>query len=583
MSGGLIFFGIVALIVLVAILKTAVIVPQKTAYIVERLGKYRCTLDAGFHILVPFIDHIAYRHTLKEQAIDVPPQQCITKDNIAVDVDGILYMQVMDPAKASYGIGNYLFATTQLAQTTMRSEMGKLDLDRSFEERTTINAAIVSAVDKASDPWGIKVTRYEIKNITPPRTIRDAMESVAAQAAVIEQKALRKELRELLFREASVRSEKAKEHALETGNYDLTREHLNFQVSKGGKIEPIDKSKSIPAMIAENLLARGIEDPNAKNPERRYRTVVNFILGGSRERMHEIAFGNQKVNLDKGADNAGIRRTKDIEHWAQDMYQFMCDRYGEDNVVAFYVHLDELNPHVHCTVLPITQDNKFSYKKIFAGKDKFEHRRRTLALHDALAKVNEKWGLGRGTSISETGARHRSTEEYRRHLEQECSNLQESIINHKRALSDLIVEMQLAEKRSKGLTTMIENLEKQKGDIEKELDNLRKQIRNTNGDKTYLQLQKDKLEKNLNDINSKLADKQAKLENADQKLTQLKADYDEIKQRADELKEEARASAVTVQKNIHTELTCALYENVVSDFKMRLPVLDKSLLKAFED
>ena len=176
MSGGLVFFGSVALLVIIAILKTAVIVPQKTAYIVERLGKYRCTLEAGFHVLFPFIDRIAYRHTLQEQAIDVPPQECITKDNIAVSVDGILYMQVMDPAKASYGIGNYLFATTQLAQTTMRSEMGKLDLDRSFEERTSINAAIVAAVDKASDPWGIKVTRYEIKNITPPRTIRDAME-----------------------------------------------------------------------------------------------------------------------------------------------------------------------------------------------------------------------------------------------------------------------------------------------------------------------------------------------------------------------------------------------------------------------
>ena len=176
LNGALVFFGIVAFIVLVAICKTAVIVPQKTAYIVERLGRYRSTLDAGFHILVPFIDRIAYKHTLKEQAIDVPPQECITKDNIAVSVDGILYMQVMDPAKASYGIGNYLFATTQLAQTTMRSEMGKLDLDRSFEERTTINAAIVNAVDKASAPWGIKVTRYEIKNITPPRTIRDAME-----------------------------------------------------------------------------------------------------------------------------------------------------------------------------------------------------------------------------------------------------------------------------------------------------------------------------------------------------------------------------------------------------------------------
>ena len=171
-----VFFAVVAIVVLVAILKTAIVVPQKTAFIVERLGKYRCTLEAGFHILVPFFDKIAYRHTLKEQAIDVPPQECITKDNIAVSVDGILYMQVMDPVKASYGIGNYLFATTQLAQTTMRSEMGKLDLDRSFEERMAVNSAIVAAVDKASDPWGIKVTRYEIKNITPPRTIRDAME-----------------------------------------------------------------------------------------------------------------------------------------------------------------------------------------------------------------------------------------------------------------------------------------------------------------------------------------------------------------------------------------------------------------------
>ena len=176
MEFGLVFSAVIATIVIVAIIKTAVIVPQKTAYIIERLGKYRCTLDAGFHILIPFLDRVAYRHTLKEQAIDVPPQECITKDNIAVSVDGILYMQVMDPAKASYGIGNYLFATTQLAQTTMRSEMGKLDLDRSFEERTAINQAIVSAVDKASDPWGIKVTRYEIKNITPPQSIRDAME-----------------------------------------------------------------------------------------------------------------------------------------------------------------------------------------------------------------------------------------------------------------------------------------------------------------------------------------------------------------------------------------------------------------------
>src|SRR5574344_2304521 len=173
--GPIIMVAIVVL-ALYLIVKYVRVVPQKQAYIVERLGKYRCTLDAGFHLLMPLVDRVAYKHSLKEQVIDVPPQQCITKDNIAVDVDGILYLQVMDPVKASYGIGNYLFATTQLAQTTMRSEMGKMDLDRSFEERTTINAAIVEAVDKASDPWGVKVTRYEIKNITPPQTIRDAME-----------------------------------------------------------------------------------------------------------------------------------------------------------------------------------------------------------------------------------------------------------------------------------------------------------------------------------------------------------------------------------------------------------------------
>jgi regulator of protease activity HflC (stomatin/prohibitin superfamily) len=160
----------------IALMRSIRIVPQKVAFIVQRLGKYSATLDAGFHILVPFIDRVSYKHTLKEQAVDVAPQQCITKDNIAVEVDGILYMQVVDPKKASYGIDNYRFAATQLAQTTMRSVMGKLDLDKTFEERDVINSAIVEAVDKASDPWGVKVTRYEVKNILPPQSIKDAME-----------------------------------------------------------------------------------------------------------------------------------------------------------------------------------------------------------------------------------------------------------------------------------------------------------------------------------------------------------------------------------------------------------------------
>ena len=162
--------------VLIVFFRTIRIVPQKVAYIVERLGKYNKTLEAGFHVLIPFIDKVAYKHTLKEQAIDVPPQTCITKDNISVEVDGILYMQVVDAKKASYGINNYQFASTQLAQTTMRSVIGKLSLDKTFEERDTINSVIVEAVDKASDPWGVKVTRYEVKNITPPQSIKDAME-----------------------------------------------------------------------------------------------------------------------------------------------------------------------------------------------------------------------------------------------------------------------------------------------------------------------------------------------------------------------------------------------------------------------
>ncbi|MFA6401268.1 MAG: stomatin-like protein [Salinivirgaceae bacterium] len=165
-----------AILVLIIFLSTIKIVPQRSAYIIERLGKYNDTLQAGFHILIPFFDRIQYKHTLKEQAIDVAPQICITRDNISVEVDGILYLQVLDPKNASYGIDDYRFASIQIAQTTMRSVIGKLELDKTFEERDTINVSIVEAVDKASEPWGVKVTRYEVKNIVPPQSIKDAME-----------------------------------------------------------------------------------------------------------------------------------------------------------------------------------------------------------------------------------------------------------------------------------------------------------------------------------------------------------------------------------------------------------------------
>ncbi|MCL2327036.1 MAG: paraslipin [Bacteroidetes bacterium] len=171
-----IFWVGLAIIVFFALIGSVKVVPQRQAFIVERLGKYHETLLAGFKIIIPFVDKIAYRHSLKEHAIDVASQTCITRDNISVEVDGILYLQVVDPHKASYGIDNYVFAAIQLAQTTMRSVIGKLELDKTFEERDSINSVIVDAVDKASDPWGVKVTRYEVKNITPPQSIKDAME-----------------------------------------------------------------------------------------------------------------------------------------------------------------------------------------------------------------------------------------------------------------------------------------------------------------------------------------------------------------------------------------------------------------------
>ena len=167
---------LLAVAVVVILLKTARVVPQREQFVVERLGKYAKTLDAGFHILVPFVDVVAYKHTLKEQTVDVPSQSCITKDNISVEIDGVIYMQVNDARAASYGIQDYMFATAQLAQTTLRSEIGKIELDRTFEERETINSQVVHAVDRAAEPWGVKILRYEIKDIVPPASVKDALE-----------------------------------------------------------------------------------------------------------------------------------------------------------------------------------------------------------------------------------------------------------------------------------------------------------------------------------------------------------------------------------------------------------------------
>jgi regulator of protease activity HflC (stomatin/prohibitin superfamily) len=176
MTGSAIVIIALAVLALIILFKTALVVPQQSAYVVERLGRYAGTLEAGFHILTPFVDVIRYKHSLKERALDIPEQICITRDNVQVGVDGVLYLKILNAERASYGISDYLFAIAQLAQTNLRSEIGKIDLDKTFEERSNINIAVVSELDKASESWGVKVLRYEIKNITPPQDVLSAME-----------------------------------------------------------------------------------------------------------------------------------------------------------------------------------------------------------------------------------------------------------------------------------------------------------------------------------------------------------------------------------------------------------------------
>ena len=208
-------------------------------------------------------------------------------------------------------------------------------------------------------------------------------------------------------------------------NYDPTRAALNFEVVKGGVVQPIDKSKSIAQKMADNLAARGIKDPNA-NPKAvmKRRTVAQFIFGGNRERMHELAFGDQRVDLTKGADNSGITRCKDIEEWAKDIYEFMSKKYGEENIMGFYVHLDEMNPHIHCSLVPVdATKNRISWKSVF-GQNIKEASFNMNKLHTALEReVNRKWGLERGSNMAETKSRHRSTEEYKRDLVREVTHL----------------------------------------------------------------------------------------------------------------------------------------------------------------
>lgn len=361
-------------------------------------------------------------------------------------------------------------------------------------------------------------------------------------------------------------------------NYDPSREHLNFEVGKGGVVTEVNKFKTINQRIQENLDSRGIVNPNKKYIDQgldpKYRTVANFILGGNREVMRNLAFGNQEVDWEHGADNSVLKRMPEIEAWAKDAYAFMCKKIGEQNIAAFVVHLDEANPHVHCTVLPLTEKNRFSFVKTFMNGI---NTREALSeymdnLHTEYAEeVGLKYGMERGDSIKETGAVHRTTEEYRRKLWKDAQEKEEevrenaktieqqnsTITNQRGIIASLNREIKHSAARLKALATMIKNLETHKADLELEIKKL-------NRDLAAGKISKEEADRKLSQINAeikkteeKIIDKADKLKVAESKLHDAEQRKAELEAKAHEAEEkrssEEQKTALAVEKTAKAE------------------------------
>ena len=380
-------------------------------------------------------------------------------------------------------------------------------------------------------------------------------------------------------------------------NYDPSREHLNFEVGKGGVVTEVNKFKTINQRIQENLDSRGIVNPNKKYIDQgldpKYRTVANFILGGNREVMRNLAFGNQEVDWEHGADNSDLKRMPEIEAWAKDAYAFMCKKFGEQNIAAFVVHLDEANPHVHCTVLPLTEKNRFSFKKIFT---KGVNTREALveymeSLHTEYAEeVGLKYGMERGDSIKETGAVHRTTEEYRRKLWKDAQEKEEevreniktieqqnsTITNQRGIIASLNREIKHSAARLKALATMIKNLETHKADLEQE-------IKKFNRDLAAGKISKEEADRKLSKINAeikkteeKIIDKADKLKVAESKLHDAEQRKAELEAKAHEAEQK---TALAVEKTAKAE---GKYQEIKSKYKEIAPAVNAQTVHEME-
>lgn len=387
-------------------------------------------------------------------------------------------------------------------------------------------------------------------------------------------------------------------------NYDPSREHLNFEVGKGGVVTEVNKFKTINQRIQENLDSRGIVNPNKKYIDQgldpKYRTVANFILGGNREVMRNLAFGNQNVDWEHGADNSDLKRMPEIESWAKDAYAFMCKKYGEQNIAAFVVHLDEANPHVHCTVLPLTEKNRFSFIKTFmGGVDSRDALSKYMEnLHTEYAdEVGLKYGMERGDSIKETGAVHRTTEEYRRKLWKDAQEKEEevrentrtieqqnsTIINQRGIIASLSREIKHSAARLKALATMIKNLETHKADLEYEVEKLNKDL-------TTGKISKEEADRKLSQINAeikkteeKILDKTDKLKIAESKLHDAERRKAELEAKAHEAEEkrssEEQKTALAVGKTARAE---DRYQEIRAKFKEVAPAVNVQVIHEME-
>ena len=386
-------------------------------------------------------------------------------------------------------------------------------------------------------------------------------------------------------------------------NYDPSREHLNFEVGKGGVVTEVNKFKTINQRIQENLDSRGIVNPNKKyigqGLDPKYRTVANFILGGNREVMRNLAFDNQEVDWEHGADNSDLKRMPEIEVWAKDAYAFMCKKYGEKNIAAFVVHLDEANPHVHCTVLPLTEKNRFSFIKTFmGGVDSRDALSKYMEnLHTEYAdEVGLKYGMERGDSIKKTGAVHRTTEEYRRKLWKDAQEKEEevreniktieqqnsTITNQRGIIASLSREIKHSAARLKALATMIKNLETHKADLEQE-------IKKFNRDLVAGKISKEEADRKLSKINAeikkteeKIIDKADKLKVAESKLHDAEQRKAELEAKAHEAEEkrssEEQKTALAVEKTAKAE---GKYQVIKAKYKEIAPKVNLKVSHEF--